>query len=315
MTRVLRNLKIREVSTVDKAANEHARIAFFKRDDAAAVNFCRIFGCPTLRDALDRAAANPALPRFKQDDGEEPPREEQEQEPDPGDTDLLEELLDEDEADDEETAARKNAFSQAADLFVEAHGWSRPTALRHVLHSARGRDVVRHLHRTQKLMKKERTTMTRSEELGAIAKKFGLTTLCKALVEDGPRGISEHELTKLIGDNVERRSGESSAQAFSRAFMANDDDGLLLRQAVNACKGFDVQPPPRLRVAPLQVGGSTAQDVDNPNDALRILEELAAKLRAAHPELSKSQAFSKIYTDPNNAALVRQERAQNRPAA
>ena len=38
MPRVLRNLKISEVSSVDKAANPRARIVLFKRDGAAADN-------------------------------------------------------------------------------------------------------------------------------------------------------------------------------------------------------------------------------------------------------------------------------------
>jgi hypothetical protein len=52
---------------------------------------------------------------------------------------------------------------------------------------------------------------------------------------------------------------------------------------------------------------------DNGDDALAELEEQAREERRRNPKLSKAQAFTKIYTDPSNAALVRRERAANRP--
>ena len=134
MVKVLRNLKIDEVSAVDKAANQHARVALWKRDPAA--NFRRIFGAETLRDVLDRAAANPSLPRFaKQSDDEDEDRLREEAaeevaEGEGGDADLEEEL-DEEEDDRQDEEARKHLVSTLADLIVEGGegAFTRPQGL------------------------------------------------------------------------------------------------------------------------------------------------------------------------------------------
>jgi hypothetical protein len=299
--RVLRNLKISEVSTVDKAANQHARVAFWKRDDPGRV-FRKIFGCETLRDVLDKAERNPSLPRLRDLD---PPR-------DP-DVDVIDpdEEADDDEGDGDETEdASKHFVSTLADLLVEGGGApDRKTALHHLMHTARGAELFRRLNKQRQ--KKERTTMTttREQELSAIAKKYGVAAVCKHIIDHGS-SISEHELTKLIGDNIERRSGETPAQAFSRVYTS--DEGLVLRKAVNACKTFDQQPP-KVRAEP-KVTAVVAGD-GLTGDALAQLEALVAELRRAHPEMSKAQAFAKVYTDPANAELAKRERQQNRPRA
>ena len=50
------------------------------------------------------------------------------------------------------------------------------------------------------------------------------------------------------------------------------------------------------------------------DNALDALKAKAAELRKAHPELSESQAFAKVYTDPANRALAAAERSASRPA-
>jgi hypothetical protein len=80
--------------------------------------------------------------------------------------------------------------------------------------------------------------MNRPEELAAIAKTAGgLEAIVSHVIAKGETSISEHELTKLISDNCPRNPGESTAQAFSRAFTANDETGLRLRKAVAIAKG------------------------------------------------------------------------------
>jgi hypothetical protein len=51
-----------------------------------------------------------------------------------------------------------------------------------------------------------------------------------------------------------------------------------------------------------------------PLSAYEELEAKAAELRKVDPKLSKSQAFAKVYADPENAKLAQRERAENRPA-
>ncbi len=45
------------------------------------------------------------------------------------------------------------------------------------------------------------------------------------------------------------------------------------------------------------------------------LNALAEQERRRNPGMSKALAFSKVYTDPANAALAQRERRQNRPRA
>jgi hypothetical protein len=51
-----------------------------------------------------------------------------------------------------------------------------------------------------------------------------------------------------------------------------------------------------------------------PLSAYEELEAKAAELRKVQPTLTKSQAFAKVYADPENAKLAQRERAENRPA-
>ncbi len=103
---------------------------------------------------------------------------------------------------------------------------------------------------------------------------------------------------------------KSSAKAFARVFSANDETGLTLRKAHAVIKNTTLMP-----IMPVSVGATEATDVNDPEDALAQLQALAERLRASMPQLSKAQAFSKVYTDPNNAALAAAERQQNRPTA
>jgi hypothetical protein len=220
------------------------------------------------------------------------------------------------QSDDNETAASKQHFvSTLADLLVEGSegAFSRESALSYLMRSAHGAALVRRLHHQKRLQKKETKTMThnRAEELSAIAKQYGIAAIAKKVVDDGPGGISEHEMTKLITEAAQRAwPGLTPAAAFAKIFCGDE----LLRRAVNACKTFDVQPP-QLLVAPAVVGGEAAEDVDNATDALAALERLATALRRQYPELTREKAFAKVYTDPANRALAAAERRQNRPVA
>jgi hypothetical protein len=55
------------------------------------------------------------------------------------------------------------------------------------------------------------------------------------------------------------------------------------------------------------------QAIDDQTDALAQLQKLADEQRQRAPEFTKEQAFAKVYSDPDNAALVAKERRQNRP--
>lgn len=82
-----------------------------------------------------------------------------------------------------------------------------------------------------------------------------------------------------------------------------------MRKAINITKATPVL------IMPLAVGGDGAENVDDPENALDELESLAEEQRRRSPEMSKAQAFAKVYTDPANVRLAIAERRQNRPAA
>jgi hypothetical protein len=314
MTRVLRNLKIREVSAVDKGAGEGTRIALWKRDPAA--NFRRIFGAEMLSDVLARAEANKSLPRFAKQDGEDPPPRDpdadlEDLEDDKADAERRrEEEVDDDELTDE-AATSKQGHHHAevvADLLLRAGDGRFPdhaSALYYVLHTPRGAALLRRLS-PNKLTKKGRTSMThdRAEELSAICKRYGIGAIAKKVVDDCPGGLSEHEMTKLITEAAQREHpGLSSASAFARIYSESSDRGMLLRKAVGACKTFATQTQPAHRQA---VGSS--------GSAYDALLRKADELRVRDPSLSREMAFSKVFTAPENAELARAERQQNRPS-
>jgi hypothetical protein len=142
---------------------------------------------------------------------------------------------------------------------------------------------------------------TREQELAEIAKSDGgIQIICEHVIKRaGLSNITQDELVKLFSDAVPRRSGESAAQAFSRAFSANDAEGLLMRKAVQAVKGFSTAGSPREAVA-----SGTAYDA---------LMAKADELRKREPTLTREQSFAKVFSDFSNRELAARERSENRP--
>jgi hypothetical protein len=114
--------------------------------------------------------------------------------------------------------------------------------------------------------------------------------------------LSEHEFVELATMAAKRDyPNDRPDQAFSKYFVAHQ----VVREAHRVVKGLAI-------ILPVV---ATDDDVGDPVNALAALEELVEAQRAAHPALSKAQAFAKVYTDPANARLAQAERRQNRPRA
>jgi hypothetical protein len=298
MPRRLTKLRVDEVSTVDRGAGVGTEIVL--RKNAAAANFRRIFGVETLRDVLDKAAANPALPRLSKARG--------------GLT--VDDLTDDDvdginsgiadrSAGEREGSTATRHISHLADLTAEATGMDRASVLYWLLHH---KDGLMLIQRTlgKRLKKKENETMTtRNDELASICKQDGgIAAACDHILKRGSdTNISEHEFVDAVTKSLVRRDGESPAQAFARVYTS--DDGLAIRKAVAVLKG-------RATLEPVQVGGEEARALNDPEDALAQLWDMVARLRASgkYPELSKSQLFAKAYEQ--NPVLAAQERRQAR---
>jgi hypothetical protein len=142
------------------------------------------------------------------------------------------------------------------------------------------------------------------------------------------RALGEHGVTALIQKHADsvRLPNETSAQAFVRVFTADDATGKALRYVHSVAKGVVTADSPDglgrsegVRSGALSASAYDASDAeledsaeDDRDSALALLEQLADKLRAKRPELSKAAAFSKVYCDPANVALAARERAQSR---
>ena len=148
------------------------------------------------------------------------------------------------------------------------------------------------------------------DNLSTIIKDHGVVAVAKSIASGGSTGgVTEHELTAAIGDHAKRLyPNDTAASAFAKVFASATPEGLDFRKAVARLKG-------QATLVPMVTGGAAAEAVNDPKAALRQLEELAAKLRAQFPALSKAQAFAKVFSDPANRALAAAERAANRPAA
>ncbi len=220
---------------------------------------------------------------------------------------------------DDETSALQSAgaryISELADLLVEAGVEGRDTltrtqVLRWLLHHNKGRSLALHLSKQQRDARsasaaatseqKELSTMTRLDKWQTVAKRYGIVSICKHIIDEGPK-LSEHELTKVLVDTVERRQGESAAQAFSRAFCASDEAGVLMRKAIAVTKDY----PQMMSIEPVVTGGADATDAaDQGTKAYLELMRLAAEQVKRSPTLSVSQAFALVAADQANAQLL-----------
>jgi hypothetical protein len=225
------------------------------------------------------------------------------------DDDIVDEVNDalgaDEDSDDEapsSTAARH--ASDMADLICESSGTSRADALNWLLHSSQGRTLLlRTLHKRQQTKKGKAMTYNRADEWAAIVKQYGPIKLAKFLVDepDKATAISEHEFVKACGKD------------FVKLYTAQDDDGLVMRKAVDLIKQAqftkrtvsypDIRQPTPATLEPRVSGGRAAQDVNNPVDAYSKIEQLAKEQR---------RTFVEVYTDPVYRDLAELERRQAR---
>ena len=102
-----------------------------------------------------------------------------------------------------------------------------------------------HLVEASKRPSENAVTNKRSNSNEAINMSDHLVEVCKSVVSGDVEPPSEHELVAEIKKlaNAPTKPGETSAAAFTRLYTSQDDDGLVLRKAVQLCKranGFPV---------------------------------------------------------------------------
>jgi uncharacterized protein YfcZ (UPF0381/DUF406 family) len=165
----------------------------------------------------------------------------------------------------------------------------------------------------------EKEQTMKSQLMSDVVKRYGITAFCKS-VEQGDVVVSEHELTKLIDEQANREN-----TSFVKVFEAQDERGIVLRKAIMAARDaqFLSKTATAASLQPVSLkprvsgfsGKPAQQNVNDPKTALSQLAELVAAMRAANPDLTEAQAFATVYVDPANADLAARERAENRPTA
>jgi hypothetical protein len=145
-------------------------------------------------------------------------------------------------------------------------------------------------------------TVTRTLELHDIVKTSGIVAVAKAMIDaDRSFGLTETEFVEFATEDAVRKfPDELPDRAFTRMFTDNGADGLAIRRAHAVVRGEQL--------------GLTAKAADRgSNSAYGELMSKAEEYRNAHPELSISQAFEKIYTDRANVELAKRERIESAP--
>jgi hypothetical protein len=214
--------------------------------------------------------------------------------------------LDADNGNDNGDNDERHLIDQLADLLVEAGSSdgeiSRQDALRWLLHSRDGQALVTRMAQARKRAAYRKDfQMTRDETLSRIVKQAGgLGPLCQRIVKRGASNVTEAELVGMITATAKAEYPDmDDARAFTKAFCG--PGGEMLRRAVQVAK-----------VA--QVGGDDGDaDDDDATAALEELHRLADAHRRTNPELTPSQAFARVFSDPRHAALA--HRAHKRPTA
>jgi hypothetical protein len=174
--------------------------------------------------------------------------------------------------------------------------WTREEAMHFLLHDAHGRALLRDTGGDIDTLTDHLVEASQRPTEKREAPK--MTDMTKTL-----REVGEHGFTKMIEKYAKTVYPElTREQAFTKVFTADDDEGRAIRRAHAISKQGVADEP-------------DDDDEADDEDALAELETLAAEVRRRCPQLSKAQAFTKVYTDPANAKLAQRERAANRPKA
>jgi hypothetical protein len=159
-------------------------------------------------------------------------------------------------------------------------------ALDHLLNTSRGQALLQRMHKTEK--------ETSMDNLENILKDYGPIKLCKSIVDRGRSPCGEHELVAALTKAASEQHPQlSPAQAFAELYKT---------EAVWRAIGIAKAMPFQVSLEPLQVGGESAQAVNDPSDAIAQLKQLGAR---KWPTASESDQFERALTDPVNHKLAR----------
>jgi hypothetical protein len=181
--------------------------------------------------------------------------------------------------------AATHRASVAADLLVEAGSFPhRAAALQHLLHKPSGQALLSRMHKADQTGK-DRSTMDRTTELRDIAKAGGIVAVAKAIIDENRSyGITEHEFVALATEHAKAQHPNlTDAAAFAKLYQI-PEVWRCCNVLKNAAPYFD----PQVQV----VGGTAAQDVNDPSAALATLHRIG---RERWPDASEAVRFTRAF--------------------
>jgi hypothetical protein len=187
--------------------------------------------------------------------------------------------------------------SKVADLLVEAGSFPhRAAALQHLLHKPSGQALLRRMYKAAEQTEKETPSMSHSEFVQSVVKQYGIVALAKSMVQDQKSyGLDEHQFTQLATGHAQRLyPNDRPDVAFSKLYQGEES----VRRACQIAKSM----PFVVSLEPVQVGGSDAQAVNDPSEAIAQLKQLG---RDRWPTASAASQFERALTDPANHKLAR----------
>jgi hypothetical protein len=205
---------------------------------------------------------------------------------------------------DDDGGASDHHASKVADLLVEAGSFPhRAAALQHLLHKPSGQALLARMHKAAEQTAKETPMTSHSEFVQSVVKQYGIVALAKSMVQDQKSyGLDEYQFTQLATEHAQRvYPNDRPDSAFSKLYESEES----VRRACQIAKAM----PFVADVVPLVVGGTAAQNVDDPSEAIAQLKELGAR---KWPTATEAQQFANAFTDPVNATLA--AKAHRRPS-
>jgi hypothetical protein len=263
MVKKLTKLRIDEVSLVDKGAGEGVQVMLYKRDntDDTPYLFDDIMKRQKRKSPFNRYPFHPIRTRKANDPHSgQPPNS-------PTDADKAPLSVKLDELVTEMIAAT------GGDLHPQR-------ARRWLLHTPHGREL---------LAQHKRETPMPTVDIMKLHNPDSVIEFIKS------SGASEHVISEVIMGHAKlnKRDGESDAQAFARVFPK-------FQTAYGVAKGY----PNLMSVEPVSVEVGDTSVADDSWKASGQLAALVEEQRRLAPWMTATQAWEAIYADPANKALV-----------
>ena len=133
----------------------------------------------------------------------------------------------------------------------------------------------------------EEVEAERTAKLDEVVKAYGIMPLAKQMIAEGSSyGIDESEFTKLATAHAQRLYPDMTpAAAFVKLYSDGSEDGVILREAHGIVKAATF--------TPIVVDGN-ANDPDDASEATQALSRLVEEQRARAPWMTAEQLYEEV---------------------